>query len=120
MVLPAPVGADDPHDAARREEKGQAVDEKAVAVTLDQFLGVHHPVARPGPGWDGDLQGVSPPIGGLGLGHEVVVGVDASLALALTGPRGHPDPLQLTPCPLACLIGLLFPGQSGLLLLEPR
>ena len=30
-----------------------------------------------------------------GLGDEVVVGVDAGLALGLAGPRRHPDPLEL-------------------------
>jgi hypothetical protein len=67
------------------------------------------------------IQVVRPAFGILGFGHQVVVGGDAGLALALAGPGGEPDPLQLPlQGPLAGLVRLLLPGQPVLLLLEPR
>ena len=54
--LAGPVGADDADDAARRQREGQVVDQQAVAVALDQVLGLDHHVAQAGTGRDGDLQ----------------------------------------------------------------
>ena len=67
--LAGAVGADDAHDAAGREEERQVVDEQPVAVALDHARRVDHLVAQAGPGRDGDLHLVGPPLGGLGLGH---------------------------------------------------
>ncbi len=118
--LAGPVRADHPHDSAGGEQERQVVDQQAVAVTLGQALGVDHPVAQPGTGGYGDLELVRPALGGLGLRHEVVVGVDAGLPLGLAGPGRHPDPLELAlKRLLAAGVGPLLPGQTVLLLFEP-
>ena len=64
---------------------------------------------------------VAAPLGRLRLGHQLVVGGDARLALALAGSRRHADPLELTlERGLARPVGLLLGGQARLLLFEPR
>ncbi len=119
--LARPVGADDAHDAPRGQEEGEAVDQQPVAVGLHHPFGVDHPVAEPGAGRDGELEPVGPPLGRLGLGHQVVEGGDPGLPLGLAGPRRHADPLELAGQRLlAGPVGLLLPGQPGLLLLQPR
>ena len=96
VVLPGAVGPDDADDATRRQEERQVVDEQAVAEPLDDACR-RRPPGRPdrGPGGMVSLDPVRPPFGGLGLGHEVVVGGDARLALALACPGRHADPLEL-------------------------
>ena len=60
------------------------------------------------------------PLGGLGLGHEIVVGGDPRLALALAGPGRHADPFELAfERGLPGAVGLLLGGEARLLLLEP-
>ena len=87
---------------------------------LDHPVGLDHLVAQAGARRDGQLDPVGPALGRFGLGHQLVVGRDAGLALALTGPGRHADPLELPlERGLARAVRLLLGGQSGLLLLEP-
>ena len=119
--LSGSVRADDADDPARRKDEVELVDEQPVAVRLDDAGGLDHLVPEPRSRWYGQLDLVGPPIGCLGLGDQLVVGRDACLPLALAGPRGHADPLELAlQGGLAGPVGLLLGGQAGLLLLEPR
>src|SRR4029077_12483054 len=95
--LAGAVRPDHPDDSTRRQEEREPVDEEAVTVSLHQALGVYHPVTEARTGRDGDVQRVGVAVcgTGLGLGYQGVVGADAGLPLALTGPGGHTDPLEL-------------------------
>ena len=119
--LAGAVGPDDADDAARGEDERQLVDQQAVAERLHDAARLDHLVAQARPGRDGQLDLVGAPLGRLGFGDQVVVGGDAGLALALTGPGRHADPLELAlERGLAGAVGLLLRRQAGLLLLEPR
>ncbi len=59
-------------------------------------------------------------LGGLGLGVQLLVGVEAGLALRLTCLRAHAHPFELaSEGLLACLVAALFARQAVVLLLEP-
>ena len=116
--LAGAVGSDHADDAAARQREGQVVEQQVVAVGLLDAAGLDHDVAQPRPGRDVDLDPVEL-LAGV-LGEQLLVGVEAGLALGLAGPRRHPDPVELAlQRPLALALGLLFLGQPGLLLLEP-
>ena len=118
--LAGAVGADDADDPARRQGEGQAVHEQAVAEGLHDAVGVDHLVAQARTGRDDSSTFSARRSAGLGLGHELVVGGDARLALALPGARRHADPLELAlERGLAGAVRLLLGGQARLLLLEP-
>ena len=118
--LACAVRADHADDAARREDEVEVVDQQPLAEALLHAGGVDHLVAQAGPRRDGQLDLVGPPLGRLGLGHQLVVGGDAGLALALAGPGRHADPVELAlERGLARPVRLLLDGQAGLLLLQP-
>ncbi len=71
VVLPAPFGADDADDAARRQREREVFDEQLVAVALGELLGLDDEVAEPRPGRDRDLQLVLALVGGLGFRDEL-------------------------------------------------
>ena len=72
--LAGSVGPDDAHDAARGKGERQAVHQQVVAERLHDAGGVHDLVPQAWTGRDGQLDLVGAPLGGLGLGHELVVG----------------------------------------------
>ena len=118
--MPAPFGPDDADDAAGRKGEGQAVHQQAVAEGLHDAGRLDDLVPQARTGRDRQLDLVGAPLGGLGLGHELVVGGDARLALALPGAGRHPDPLELAlERRLPGAVGLLLGREACLLLLEP-
>ena len=91
-----------------------------VAERLHDAGRVHDLVPQARTGRDRQLDLLGAPLGGFGLGHELVVGRDARLPLALPGPGRHPDPFELAfERGLPGAVGLLLGRQAGLLLLEP-
>src|SRR5690606_15898714 len=107
------------HDAAARQREAQVVDEQRVAVALAQRLGLDDDVAESRAGRDVDFGALDLP--GRLLGEQLLVGVQARLALRLPGARRHADPLELAlQRALATALGLLLLREPLLLLLEPR
>ncbi len=96
----------------------QPVDQRPVAVTLHQPLGLDDQVAQPRARRDGDLQPLDP-LGVRRVDHRLV-GLQPRLALGLPRARREPHPLELAlQRALAGLVGLLLLGQARLLLLQP-
>ena len=93
VVFPAPFGPTTPTMPAGGSVNGQAADERAVAVALDQVGRLDHHVAEARAGRHVDLDRVDL-LRGV-LGQQALVGVQARLALRLPGARRHRDPLQL-------------------------
>ena len=119
MRLAGAVRADDADDAAGRQVERQVVDQQRVAEALAQVLGLDHDVAEARPRRDVDLDLVDLLL--RVLVEQLLVGVEARLALGLAGPRRQPDPLQLAlQRALAPALGLLLEREPLLLLLEPR
>ena len=117
--LAGAVGTDDADDAAARQREVEAVDQQVVAVALPETARLDDDVAEPRPGRDVDL-GRLDLLGGV-LAQQVLVGVEARLALGLARARRHPDPFELAlERALALALRLLFERQPLLLLLEPR
>ena len=85
--LTGPVGTDHPYDPTRWKEKREPVDEETIAIPFAQILGLDYLITQSGACRDSDLEVVSLALGRFGLGHQVVVSVDPSLSLALSGPR---------------------------------
>ena len=116
--LAGAVRADDADDAARRQREGQVVDQLAVGVVLLEVLDGDDVLAEARAVRDDDLGGGD--LLALGLGGELVVGVDAGLLLGLAGLGALADPFELAGQGL--LAGLVLAGllQQALgLLLEP-
>ena len=67
----------------KKDESGASEDDRPAHRTA---IRVNEPDLAGRRGRDGDLDLVGPALGRFGLGHQVVVSRDASLALALTGP----------------------------------
>ena len=95
--------------------------EQSVVVALGEIARVTTVSPSRGPGGYGDLQAVGAALGRFGLGDELVERREASLTLALSGPRRQANPLEFSfEGGLADFVGLLFSRESGLLLFEPR
>ena len=119
VVLPAPFGADDADDAARRQRERQVLDEQPVAVALGDVAASTTTSPEPRAGRDVDLDPVELDV--RLLGEELLVGREPGLRLRVAGPRRHPHPLQLAgQRPPARRLLLLLDRQPRLLLLEPR
>ena len=104
----------------RREREREVLDEQPVAVALAQLLGLDDEIAEARAGRDRDLDLVLTGLGRLRLRHELVVRVDARLALRLPRARRHAHPFEL-PLEGAApgLVDLLLLREPLLLLLEP-
>ena len=116
--LAGAVGADHADDAARRQVEGEIVDQQPVAEALGDLLGRDDVVAEPRPGRDDDLRLVERRL--LLLGHHLLVGRDARLALGAPrlGALAHPFELALHGA-AAGVGGLLFELEPLVLLLQP-
>jgi hypothetical protein len=103
----------------RRQRERQVVHQQLVAVGLAEATRLHHHVAQAGTGRNVDFDLLD--LLGLIFVEQLLVGVEARLALGLPRPRRHADELELALqrlLPLA--LGLLFLRQPLLLLVEPR
>ncbi len=122
VVLPAPFAPMTPTMPPGGSRERQILNEQSIVESLrDTGPRSRRRSPKRGPGGDGDLEAIGATLARHGLRDELVECTEASFAFALTGPRRHADPLQLTfECRLADLVRLLFSGESGLLLLEPR
>ena len=116
--LAGAVRADHADDAAARQREGQVVEQHRVAVGLLQAAGFDDDVAETRTGRNVDLHRVEL-LRGVFV-EQLLVGVEARLALGLPRARRHADPVQLAlQRALALALGLLFLLQAALLLLEP-
>src|SRR5690606_27205873 len=87
---------------------------------LRQVLDLDDEVAEVGARRDLDLQALGRGLGRLGLGAQLLVGLQAGLALGLAGLGRHADPLELAlERALPGGLGLLLLLEPGALLLEP-
>src|SRR6185503_18890357 len=105
-------------DPAPRQAEGQLLDQQPVAVTLAEAVRLYHEVTEPRARWNADLVWIG---GALArLQHELLVSLQARLALRLTGARRCANPLELLlDLALARAFLLFLEQESGLLLLEP-
>src|SRR6185437_8982397 len=91
--LAGSVRTDDAHDPAAREREGKTIDEETVAITLAQSLDLDHELSEALAGRDVDLVGLVTllkfPRG------QLLVALQAGLALGLTGLGILPHPLEL-------------------------
>ena len=118
--MPGAVGPDDSDDPALREVEAQVIEEELVAEGLLHALGAHDDVAEARARRDVDLVRLAPCLDPA-LGDELLVGLEARLALGLPRARRHPHPLELAlEGALACALRLLLDLEPGFLLLEPR
>jgi hypothetical protein len=118
VVFPAPFGPMMPTMPGARQVERQPVDEQPVAEALAQVARDHHVVAEPRRRRDHDL--VRRHLLLLRLAGELLVGLQARLALALPRARRHPHPLELAvERALAGALRLLLLGQPVALLLQP-
>ena len=117
--LAGAVRPDHADDAAGRERERHVLDEQPVAEALGDVLGLDDEVAEARAGRDVDLDALDLEV--RVVGEHLLVGRDARLRLRVPRPRAHAHPFQLAGerAPAGGL-GLLFHGQSRLLLLEPR
>ena len=117
--LAGAVGTDDADDAAGRQRERQIVHQQLVAVGLAHAARFDHDVAEPRARRNVDLDLLE--LLRRVLVEQLLVGVEARLALGLTRARRHADPLELALQRLLTLaLGLLLLGQPLLLLVEPR
>ncbi len=93
--LACAVGADDPHDACGREDEREVFDEELVAEALGEVVGVDDLTTEAAVHGDLELEFVVGSFGRLVLGHELVVGGQAGLALGLAGLGRHAHPFEL-------------------------
>ena len=88
---------------------------------LRRWLDLDDLVAEALAGGDLDLQRLVGPVGLLGLLQQLLVGVEAGLALGLAGFGSHAHPLQLAgQGAAAAVVGALLLLEPDLLLLQPR
>ncbi len=117
--LAGAVRPDDADDAAARQREVEIVDQQVVAVALLELARFDDDVAEARAGRDVDFGGLDL-LRGV-LAQQVLVRVEARLALGLTRARRHADPFELAlERLLATRFGLLFLRETLLLLLEPR
>ena len=116
--LAGAVGADHADDAAARQREVHVVHQQRVAVALLQVARFDDDVAEPRAGRNVDLDRLD--LLRAFFLEQVLVRVQARLALRLPRARRHADPVQLAlERPLALALGLLFLREPVLLLLEP-
>ena len=117
--LAGAVRPDDADDAALREVEGEVVEEELVAEGLLHALGPHDDVAEARARRDVDLVRLAAGLDAA-LGDELLVRLQARLALRLPRARGHAHPLELAlERALARALGLLLDLEARFLLLEP-
>src|SRR4029453_13131123 len=116
--LAGAVGPDHADDAARRQVEGEVVDQQPIAEALGDPLRRDDVIAEPRSGRDDDLRLLERRL--LLLGHHLLVGCDARLALGASrlGALAHPFQLTLqrAPARVGCL---LLQRQPLVLLLQP-
>src|ERR1035437_6889094 len=118
--LPRAVRADDPDDAALRQVEGEVFEEQLVAEGLPHSLGPDDDVSEARPRRNIDFVRLAAGFDAA-LADELLVGLQARLALRLPGAGGQAHPLQLAlERPLARAFGLLLDLEAGFLLLEAR
>src|SRR5262249_50710359 len=117
--LAGPVRADDADDPAARQVEGQVVDQQPLTVALAQPLDADHQVPEPLAGRNVDLVGL---VALLEFARgELLIALQARLALGLTGLGVLAHPFELVRERLAQRLALaLLDGETLLLLLEPR
>jgi len=116
--LAGAVGTDHADDAAAGQAERGLVEQQLVVEALAQLLGLDHHLAEARPGRDRDFGGIQSAL--LLVRRELLVGLDARLALGLTRPRRHAHPLELALQGAPPRRGLLpLDGEALLLLLEP-
>src|SRR5690606_11775388 len=91
--LAGAVRADDADNAAGRQLEGEVVDQQAIAEALRQPLEIHDVVTEPLGDGNDDLRRTGRLVGG--LLDEIVITLDARLALGLAGLGGGGDPFGL-------------------------
>ena len=112
------VRADNAHDACRRQDEAEVLEEKFVSVGLANIMEFNDFIAKMRAVGDIDFQ-VGFLLFHIGRGH-LLVSAQTGFLLGLAGLRGHPDPFQLAfqgLAPLALL--LLFHGKAFGLLVQP-
>ncbi len=116
--LAGAVGADHADDAAGRQHEVHLLVEQPVAVALGDIPGLDDDAAEPRSRRDVNLH-VALLLGGI-LAEQLLVGVDAGLALGMPGLGAHANPLEFALQGLLPVAFRLFlPAQALLLLLQP-
>ena len=116
--LAGAVGADDAHDAVRRQHEVEVVKQQLVAECFGHMLRLDDLVAQSGTVGDENLEFLFFLLDG--LIQQFVVTVQARLAFGLTGLGSHANPFQLTLQRfLALALGLFFHCQALGLLFQP-
>src|SRR5258708_31156317 len=116
--LAGTVRADDTNDAAARQREVESVDQQVVAITLPQASCLHDHVAEPRPRGHVNLS-VLDPLPRF-LAQQILVGIEPGLALGLTRPWRHADPLELAlERALLARLRLFLLLETLLLLLPP-
>ena len=116
--LAGAVGADDAHDAVRRQHEVEVGEEHLVAKGLADVLCLDDLVAEAGSVGDEDFEFLLALL--LLFAQHLLVGVETGLTLGLTRLRSHVCPFELALESLASLGGLLlFLHHTLGLLVEP-
>src|SRR5262249_19775310 len=115
--LAGAVRADHADDAAAPQRKREVVDQRTIAVALAEMLRFDYEIAEACSGRNRYLQFFLARVGRLRFGNELVVRVDARLALGLPRARRHAHPFELAfQCAATRLVDLLFLGEPLLFL----
>src|SRR5262249_9725764 len=116
--LAGAVRSDDADDAAAREREVEPVDEDVVVIAFTQTACLDDGVAKPRARGDVDLSGLD--LLRRVLFEQILVGVEARLALRLARAGRHADPFELAlERFLPPRLGLLLLREPPLFLLQP-
>ena len=120
VVLPAPLAPMIPTIPAFGSENVRSSMSSLSPNALRSALDLDHGVAEARPGRDGDLELAGRVLGVVGLGQQLLVGGQSSLALGLPSLRRQAHPFELTSeRPLSTRAAALLAAQALQLLLQP-